>query len=253
MGIKSSHSMKVQHQLQSGDSLSTGGRVTLGRDSSDMSISTLGFLMMIARHSSIAIPRIYTIATSSIGREWKRLSRIRWMLLLQEFNIEIRDKKGAENSVADHLSRIERQSEPMPIKDQFPDEQLLHINTPTPLFADIYNFVAASQFPPEASRLYKEKLQSDAKYYRWDDPYLWRLYSDKVIRRCILDTKINSVLQFCHLALGGGHYGSTRTTKKVLDCGFYWPTIFKDAYQFVSTYDKSQKAGMAMNKRHEMP
>ncbi|RDX83137.1 Retrovirus-related Pol polyprotein from transposon 17.6, partial [Mucuna pruriens] len=76
---------------------------------------------------------------------------IRWILLLQEFNIEIRDKKGAENSIADHLSRIEIKSEPMPIRNQFPDEQLLHINTPTPWFADICNFVAASQFPPEAS------------------------------------------------------------------------------------------------------
>ncbi|RDX67055.1 Retrovirus-related Pol polyprotein from transposon 17.6, partial [Mucuna pruriens] len=47
-----------------------------------------------------------------------------WMLLLQEFNIEIIDKKGSENSIADHLSL-------MPIRDQFLDEQLLHINTPT--------------------------------------------------------------------------------------------------------------------------
>ncbi|RDY02636.1 Gag-Pol polyprotein, partial [Mucuna pruriens] len=141
----------------------------------------------------------------------------------------------------------------MPIRDEFPDEQLLHIKASTPWFADICNYVATSQFPPEASRIYKEKLQSDAKYYIWDDPYLWRLCSDKVIRRCILDAEINSVLQFCHSAPGGGHYGSTRTARKVLDCGLYWPTIFRDAYQFVSTCRKCQKAGMAMNRRHEMP
>ncbi|RDX88289.1 Retrovirus-related Pol polyprotein, partial [Mucuna pruriens] len=170
---------------------------------------------------------------------------IRWILLLQEFDIEIRDKKGAENLVADHLSRIEREEDLMPIRDQFLDEQLLHIKTSTPWFADICNYVATCQFPLEASCLYKEKLQSDARYYIWDDPYLWRLCSDKVICRCILETEINSVLQFCHSAPGGGHYGATRTARKA--------TIFRDAYQFASTCDKCQKVGMAMNRRHEMP
>ncbi|RDX81526.1 Retrovirus-related Pol polyprotein from transposon 17.6, partial [Mucuna pruriens] len=104
---------------------------------------------------------------------------IRWMLLLQEFNIEIRYKKGAENSVANHLSRIEKEDSSMPIRDEFPNEQLLHISMPIPWFANIYyNFVAASKFPPKASRLYKERLQNDAKYYIWDDPYLWRLCND---------------------------------------------------------------------------
>ncbi|RDX62470.1 Retrovirus-related Pol polyprotein from transposon 17.6, partial [Mucuna pruriens] len=68
-----------------------------------------------------------------------KLRLIRWMLLLQEFDIEIRDKKGADNLVADHLSRIEREEDLMPIKDQFPDEQLLHIKASTPWFADIFH------------------------------------------------------------------------------------------------------------------
>ncbi|RDX98889.1 Retrovirus-related Pol polyprotein from transposon 17.6, partial [Mucuna pruriens] len=117
---------------------------------------------------------------------------IKWMLLLQEFDLEIRGKKDAENSVADHLSRIEKGSELMPIRDEFPDEQLLHIKTATPWFADICNYVATSHFPPEASRAHKEKIRSNAKYYIWDDPYLWRLCSDKVIRRCIPNAEINS-------------------------------------------------------------
>ncbi|RDX71301.1 Retrovirus-related Pol polyprotein from transposon 17.6, partial [Mucuna pruriens] len=174
---------------------------------------------------------------------------IRWMLLLQEFDIEIRDKKGTENSIADHLSRIERESEPMPIRDEFPDEQLLHIKSATPWFADIYNYVATSQFPPRASRHYKEKIRSDAKYYIWDDSYL----CDKVIRKCILDAEIKSILQFCHSAPGGGHYGSTRTARKVLDCGLYWTIIFRDAHHFISTCERCQKAGMALNQRHKIP
>ncbi|RDX79539.1 gag-pol, partial [Mucuna pruriens] len=86
----------------------------------------------------------------------------------------------------------------------------------------------------------------------------WELFSAKELELanlyiCILDTKINSVLQFCHSTLGGGHHGSTRTARKVLDCSLYWPTIFIGVYQFVSTYDKCQKDGVAMNRRHEMP
>ncbi|RDY10122.1 putative mitochondrial protein, partial [Mucuna pruriens] len=178
-----------------------------------------------------------------------KLRLIWWMLLLQDFDIEIRDKKGAENSIVDYLSWIKRESDPMPIRDEFPDEQLLlHHGLLT--FA---NYIVASKFPPEASRLYKEKLESSAKYYIWDDPYLWRLYSDQVIRKCIPNFEIKSVLHFCHLASEGSHYGLTRTTRKVLGCGFYWPTIFKDAHQFIFAYKKCQRTGMAISKRHEMP
>ncbi|CAN6703697.1 unnamed protein product [Malus baccata var. baccata] len=52
---------------------------------------------------------------------------IRWMLLLLEFDIEIRDKKGCENVVADHLSRLVREEEDLPISETFPDEQLLSV------------------------------------------------------------------------------------------------------------------------------
>ncbi|KAM1441407.1 hypothetical protein ACFXTO_009525 [Malus domestica] len=55
---------------------------------------------------------------------------IRWMLLLQELDIEIRDKKGSENVVADHLSHLVHEEEVVPIPETFPDEQLMSIEDP---------------------------------------------------------------------------------------------------------------------------
>ena len=56
---------------------------------------------------------------------------IRWILLLQEFNLTIKDKKGVENVVADHLSRLTNESliDTTPLNDSFPDEFLFSVNT----------------------------------------------------------------------------------------------------------------------------
>jgi hypothetical protein len=59
---------------------------------------------------------------------------IRWILLLQEFHLEIRDKKGVENSVADHLSRLQfEESVELPINDYMRDDTLLKVSTIDPL------------------------------------------------------------------------------------------------------------------------
>ncbi|RDX67610.1 Retrovirus-related Pol polyprotein from transposon 17.6, partial [Mucuna pruriens] len=104
-----------------------------------------------------------------------------------EFDLEIKDKKGANNAVADHLSQIKRQPDPMPIQDDFLEEQLLRMDTSTSWFSDICNFIIASQFLLEASRLYREKIKSDAKYYIWDDSYLWKCSSDQQLEVAIMD------------------------------------------------------------------
>ena len=99
---------------------------------------------------------------------------IRWMLLLQKFDIEIRDMNGAENLVANHLSRMEGPVDSLPVRDNFPDEHLmqLHSSHVIPWFADIVNFIVASVIPPYVSRSLIDKLKSDVKYYVSDDPYL---------------------------------------------------------------------------------
>ncbi|XP_072087222.1 uncharacterized protein [Arachis hypogaea] len=112
---------------------------------------------------------------------------IRWVLLLQEFDIEIKDKKGVENKVADHLSRIpceEGSAQSTHINECFPDEQLMVIHK-APWFADIANFKATGSLPLEFNKHQRKKLVNDAKYFIWDEPYLFKKCSDGILRRCI--------------------------------------------------------------------
>ena len=78
---------------------------------------------------------------------------IRWVLLLQEFDLEIKDKKGTENLVANHLSRLEGARDEVHVNDDFPDEQLLAIEDKraVPWFADYVNYLVAKVIPPEFS------------------------------------------------------------------------------------------------------
>nr|XP_016450720.1 PREDICTED: uncharacterized protein LOC107775495 [Nicotiana tabacum] len=119
----------------------------------------------------------------AVGAKESKPRLIRWVLLLQEFDLEIRDRKGIE--VADHLSRLvgaEKKVEEEEILETFPNEQLLAMNL-------------------EATP--------------------W-------------------------------HYGGVRTTVKVLESGFYWPTLFKDAHLWIKECDECQRTGN-ISRRHEMP
>jgi hypothetical protein len=70
---------------------------------------------------------------------------------LQEFDLEIRDKAGRKNVVADHLSRLPSdtiESSP-PITEHFPDDHLLTISIDLPWYADIVNYLVTHQFLPD--------------------------------------------------------------------------------------------------------
>lgn len=75
------------------------------------------------------------------------------MLLLQEFDIEVRDRKGNENQVADHLSRLSQEANQAshPVNESFPDEHLLQIQQ-APWFADIANYKVGRKIPQEFTK-----------------------------------------------------------------------------------------------------
>ncbi|KAL5554123.1 hypothetical protein UlMin_041524 [Ulmus minor] len=179
---------------------------------------------------------------------------IRWVLLLQEFDLEIRDRKGTENQVADHLSRLEQNQENTEvINETFPDEQLFVLTqTKEPWYADFANFLVSGLLPLDLTSQQKKRFLHNVKFYHWDEPFLFKQCADQMIRRCIPIEETDSILQQCHSSPYGGHFGGMRTANKVLQAGFYWPTLFKDAHSCVLQCDRCQRMGN-VSRKHEMP
>ena len=145
---------------------------------------------------------------------------IRWILLLQEFDLEIRDRKGTENQLANHLSRLEnaeqRKEDRIAINESFPDEQLFAIMKEAPWYADYVNYIVSGVLPPDLTSQQKKKFLHDVKFYLWDEPYLFKQGADQLLRRCIPEEEISDILHHCHASDYGGHYGGERTAFKVL-------------------------------------
>ncbi|XP_073137049.1 uncharacterized protein [Henckelia pumila] len=80
-----------------------------------------------------------------------------WILLLSEFDLEIKDKRGTENRVADHLSRLDIDEE-LNLQEEFPDEQLFSASTVLPWYAHIVNYLVTNGFPSEFSKVQRDKI-----------------------------------------------------------------------------------------------
>ncbi|XP_074283059.1 uncharacterized protein LOC141607607 [Silene latifolia] len=127
---------------------------------------------------------------------------LRWMLLLQEFHLDIRDKKGAENVVANHLSRIrfDNKDEDTQINDSFLDDILLAIHTQlerytTPWFVDFENYIVGGVLPPKFNYNQRKRFLFEVKRYFWDDPNLYKACSDGIYQKCVPQWEVQGVLE----------------------------------------------------------
>ena len=137
---------------------------------------------------------------------------IRWILLLQEFDLEIKDKKG-ENSMADHLSRMTNtNTQDLPINDFLRDDMLLKVTTSHPWYANIVNFMVSGYVPLGES---KKKLVQESRRHLWDAPYLYRVCADGLLRHCVPTAEGHKIIERCHAAPYGGHYGVFHTKAEI--------------------------------------
>ncbi|GKA73398.1 reverse transcriptase domain-containing protein [Tanacetum coccineum] len=180
--------------------------------------------------------------------------------MLDVFKFKVIDTKGAENLVADHLSRLENPYEnkldTKEINETFPLEILNMMNfrgdSSTLWFTNFANYHAENFIVKGMSSQQKNKFFKDAKHYFWDDPFLFKIYADQVIWRCVHGKEALDILKAYDNGPTGGHHDANLTTKKVFDAGFFWPNIYKDAHELVKNCDSCQRQGKILQ-RDEMP
>ncbi|GJY55801.1 reverse transcriptase domain-containing protein [Tanacetum coccineum] len=146
-------------------------------------------------------------------------------------------KKGAENLAADHLSRLENphqdKLENKEITETFPLKTLgsvaLRVDS-TPWFADFANYHAGNFIVKGMSSQQKNKFFKDVKHYFWDDPFLFKICADQVIRRCVHGKEALDILEACHNRPTGGHHvGENRASwsDKLDDALWAFRTAYK--------------------------
>ncbi|GJS24803.1 reverse transcriptase domain-containing protein [Tanacetum coccineum] len=176
---------------------------------------------------------------------------IHWILLLQEFDIEIKNKKRAKNVAADHLSRLENphleELRDDDIDDNSPYKTLMNVSSTEedniPWFTDFANYLVGKILRKGLTYAQHCKFFLKLKHSFWDEPYLFKMCPDGMIRRCVYGAESRKIFDECHHGPNGGHYGPSTTVKNVFDAGFYWPTIFKEAHTLVQNYDAFQCSG----------
>ncbi|GJT37298.1 reverse transcriptase domain-containing protein [Tanacetum coccineum] len=106
----------------------------------------------------------------------------------------------------------------------------------------------------DLERISKKRTKNKAKTTKPDTEWKSRkkTKSNQIIRRCVFGQEALEILKACHEGPTGGHHSANITARKVFDAGFFWPTIYKDAYELIKSCDACQRQGK-ISHRDEMP
>ncbi|XP_073031262.1 uncharacterized protein [Primulina eburnea] len=110
-------------------------------------------------------------------------------------------------------------------------EMLAVVSATHTWFADIANFLAAGELHSDLTYHQRKKFLHDAKFYLWDDPFLFKRCADQIIRRCVAEEEAGIILEQCHSSPYGGHFGVSRTAAKHRVTLAYHPQANGTAYK----------------------
>ena len=122
----------------------------------------------------------------------------------------------------------------------------------TPQYAHIANYLVTGEVPSEWKAQDKKHFFAKIHAYYWEEPFLFKYCVDQIIRKCVPEEEQQGILSHCHKSVCGGHFASQKTVMKVLQSGFCWPSLFKDAHIMCRSCDRCQRLGK-LTRRNQMP
>eukprot|EP00253_Pinus_taeda_P026402 PITA_26402 len=119
------------------------------------------------------------------------------------------------------------------------------MNTCFPWYGDVENYLALGKLPKHLTTREIKLIAQRSAQFSWIGGYLFHTRVDMCIRRCICEDEIHDILKAYHDEPCGGHFADQRIGHKVLQMGYYWPTIFKDAKKYAQACDNCQRMGQS--------
>ena len=126
---------------------------------------------------------------------------------------------------------------------------LYKVTKSDPWYANIVNFMVVGYVPPGEN---KRKLIYESHIHIWDEPYLFRVCSNSLLRRCVSMEEGIKIIERCHSSPYAGRYVAFHTHAKIWQSGFFWPTMYEDTKDFIWRCDSCQRHGN-INSRDVMP
>eukprot|EP00253_Pinus_taeda_P029433 PITA_29433 len=159
--------------------------------------------------------------------------RANWVTALQEYDLEIRPAKIVRGQgfcrILVGASNIPESS------DTGPTEEInqVSVTDSESQYADLIFYLKNGYAPPNLSYKIKRAIRLKAKSFTIVDDVLFKKNYDSILLSCLEKTEAQKVLQELHDGLAGGHFGADTTAHKIIHAGYYWPTLFRDAHEYV--------------------
>eukprot|EP00253_Pinus_taeda_P018977 PITA_18977 len=186
---------------------------------------------LLKAHTKVIVP-FPSVRQLLIQRELGE-KRANWVTTLQEYDLEIKPAKILRGQGFCRLLAGAPNIPESSDTDQFEEINQISIAESESQYDNLIFYLKNGYAPPNLYYESKRAIRLKEKKFTIIDDVLFRQNYDSILLRCLEKPEAQKVLQELHDGPAGGHFGADTTAHKVIHAGYYWPTLFRDAHEYI--------------------